>query len=125
MQAPARAAGPVTLLAVAGALAAVLGLALVLGVMFVEAADGMDYATWSWVATALVWPLGVAASLAALRSRLWAPVLMLLVGLGASFLFVWEYGQVGGVPLAMAGAALLVLDRAPRPMSQTPERPTG
>ena len=32
---------------------------------------------------------------------------MVAVGLSASFLFVWEVGQVGGVPLAMAGAALL------------------
>lgn len=90
-----------------GALASVVGLAVVAGVMAVNSADGTDYATWSWIATGIVWPLGLFASVWSLRSRRSGAIAMVAIGLGASFLFVWEVGQVGGVPLAMAGAAML------------------
>jgi hypothetical protein len=90
-----------------GALASLVGLAVVAGVMAVNSADGTDYATWSWLATGIVWPLGLLASLLSLQSRRAGPAAMLTIGLVASFLFVWEVGQVGGVPLAMAGAAML------------------
>ncbi len=90
-----------------GALASIVGLAVVAGVMAVNSADGTDYATWSWIATGIVWPLGLLASILSMRTSWVGPVAMLVIGLVASFLFVWEVGQVGGVPLAMAGAALL------------------
>ena len=32
---------------------------------------------------------------------------MVAIGLGASILFVWEYGRIGGIPLALAGGMLL------------------
>jgi hypothetical protein len=85
----------------------VVGLAVVAGVMAANSANGTDYATWSWIATGIVWPLGLLASMWSLRSRRSGAIAMVAIGLGASFLFVWEVGQVGGVPLAMAGAAML------------------
>ncbi len=94
-------------LALVGALASLTGLAVVAGVMAHNSGQGTDYTTWSWIATGVVWPLGMAASVVALRWRRAAPLAMTAIGLGASFFFVWEYGQAGGVPLAMAGAALL------------------
>ncbi len=94
-------------LALTGAIASLTGLAIVAGVMGYNSAHGTDYATWSWIATGIVWPLGLVASLAALRGVRSAALAMVVIGLGSSFLFVWEYGQAGGVPLAMAGAALL------------------
>ncbi len=75
--------------------------------MAVNAADGMDYAGWSWADTALVWPLGFAASVSVRRAPLLASALMVAIGLGASILFVWEYGRIGGIPLALAGGMLL------------------
>ena len=45
---------------------------------------------------------------------------MLAIGLVASFLFVWEVGQVGGVPLAMAGAAMLWQTRVDAERDTTP-----
>jgi len=90
-----------------GVLASVIGLAVVAGVMAVNSADGTNYATWSWIATGIVWPLGLLASVVSWQSSRMGPAAMLAIGLVASFLFVWEVGQVGGVPLAMAGAAML------------------
>lgn len=94
-------------LALTGAIASLTGLAIVAGVMGYNSAHGTDYATWSWFATGIVWPLGLVASLVALRGVRSAALAMVVIGLGSSFLFVWEYGQAGGVPLAMVGAALL------------------
>lgn len=89
-------------LVAAGVAASLGGLALVLAVMF----SGSDFAIWSWVAVAVVWPLGALASLLALRPGVAGPLAMIAVGLLASLLFAWEYGMAFGVPLQLMGLAL-------------------
>lgn len=89
-------------LVAAGVVASLGGLALVLVIMFA----GSDFAAWSWVAVALVWPLGALVSLLALRPGVAGPLAMIALGLVASLLFAWEYGMAFGVPLQLAGLAL-------------------
>ena len=87
----------------AGVAASLGGLTLVLAIMFAVS----DFAAWSWVAVAVVWPLGALASLAARRPGVAGPMAMIAAGLLASLLFAWEYGMAFGVPLQVAGLALV------------------
>jgi hypothetical protein len=47
------------------------------------------------------------ASLRALRPGLAGPLAMIALGLAASLLFAWEYGMAFGVPLQLAGLAIV------------------
>jgi len=55
----------------------------------------------------VVWPLGALASLAARRPGVAGPMAMITVGLLASLLFAWECCMAFGVPLQVAGLALV------------------
>lgn len=84
-------------------LASLGGLVLVLTIMFA----GSDFAAWSWVAVGVVWPLGVVVSAWASRPSVLGPLAMIAAGLVASLLFAWEYGMAFGVPLQLAGLAIV------------------
>ena len=102
-----RSPSPPLLAAIVGVSASLAGLAIVAGVMFVRQADGTVYHDWSWIATALAWPLCALISASVLRYPVGGALAMAAAGAFVSFFFVWEFGQAAGIPLAAAGAVML------------------